>query len=89
MQSGKGLVDQWVAQYEPEKGQENDQLTGWVGRGDIKRQVSLTFDSKAAAVAWVRTQPMAWHVDQPSRPRLRPKAYGANFASRRPEPWTH
>ncbi len=59
MQSGRGRTGTWTLRFESGEPQRLDPLTGWAGSGDTRAQVSLTFPSAEAAVAWCETARLA------------------------------
>lgn len=90
MQSGRALTRQWVLEYVPELPQRADPLTGWIGGGDMGRQVRLKFPSRDAAVAYAEASAIAYEVEvvHPG-PALKPKQYADNFKFGRREAWSH
>jgi len=50
MQSGTAITKQWRLEYEPEQPQVIEPLMGWTSSGDMKRQVTLYFETKEEAV---------------------------------------
>ncbi len=82
MQSGTAITKQWRLEYEPEQPQVIEPLMGWTSSGDMKREVTLHFETKEEAVDYCE-------VIEPQEPERRPAAYADNFAFRRVEPWTH
>ena len=89
MQSGRGRTKDWVLEFEPSDAGRPDPLMGWVGSADTRKQVRLSFDSEAEAVAYARKHGHSFTVEKPKRRRIRPKAYADNFAFNRRRPWTH
>ena len=89
MQSGRAKTLEWVMVYEPSARQTADPVIGWVGSGDTKRQVRLTFETKNEAIAYARKKGYTYTVREPKERRIKPKAYADNFAYTRREPWTH
>jgi ETC complex I subunit-like protein len=89
MQSGTAITKQWRLEYEPEQPQVIEPLMGWTSSGDMRREVTLFFDTKQEAVDYCEREAIAYQVIEPKEPERRPAAYADNFAFRRVEPWTH
>jgi hypothetical protein len=90
MQSGRALTHKWVLEYVPQLPQHADPLTGWVGGGDMGRQVKLKFPTKDAAVAYAEANGIDFEVEVVTPgPALKPKAYADNFKFGRRENWSH
>jgi len=89
MQSGTAITKQWRLEYEPEQPQVIEPLMGWTSSGDMKRQVTLYFETKEEAVDYCEREAVPYQVIEPKEPERRPAAYADNFAFRRVEPWTH
>ena len=90
MQSGFNGTEAWQLSYAPARREENDPLMGWWGSSDTQGQVSLSFNSKEAAIAYAEAHGVAFDLELPPRERpLKPKAYAENFRYGRTENWTH
>lgn len=89
MQSGRAKTKDWVLQFEPAEGASPEPLMGWSSSGDTRKQVRLHFDTKEEAVAYAKKHGYAYTVQADHERRIKPKAYAANFAFKRMEPWTH
>jgi hypothetical protein len=89
MQSGTAITKQWRLEYEPEQPQVIEPLMGWTSSGDMKREVTLHFETKEEAVDYCERAAIPYQVIEPQEPERRPAAYADNFAFRRVEPWTH
>jgi hypothetical protein len=89
MQSGKATTRIWRLEFEPEQPRAIEPLMGWTSSGDMKQQLSLSFDTKEEAVAYCERKGIAYQVIEPKEAVRRPAAYADNFAFRRGEPWTH
>ena len=90
MQSGRGKTHGWVLEYAPSEAKVLDPLTGWVGSGDMKRQIRLQFDSRDQALAYAEAQGIAYEVEAPAAPAaMKPKVYADNFRFGRHENWSH
>jgi hypothetical protein len=79
MQSGKALTDQWILDFVPAEAKKPDPLMGWPGSGDTRQQVTLSFPSKDAAVAYAEKYGIDAVVYQPPPKRLKLQAYADNF----------
>lgn len=89
MQSGTAILTEWRLDYEPEQPRVIEPLMGWTSSGDMKQQVTMTFDSREAAVAYCERHGIPYQVLEPKEPVRRIAAYSDNFAYKRSEPWTH
>lgn len=90
MQSGRGNTHAWVLEYAPSEAKVLDPLTGWVGSGDMRRQIRLQFDTREEALAYARAQGIAYEVESPAPPEaMKPKVYADNFRFGRHENWSH
>lgn len=91
MQSGQAKTKTWYLDYMPADAREIDPLMGWTSSGDTQAQVRLKFDSREAAEAYAREKGLTVAVTQPQKraPNVRPRGYGANFATDRRSAWTH
>jgi len=89
MQSGPARAKEWVLEYEPETPREIDPLMGWTSSGDMKSQISLSFDTKEEAMAYAERNGIPYHVIEPTLRRLVRKSYADNFRFGRRGSWTH
>ena len=91
MQSGPAGTRLWVLEFVPSQAKVLDPLMGWTGSADMDRQVRLTFEDQAAAVAYAERQGIPFQVAEPKPRRhiLRQNGYGDNFAAQRRAAWTH
>ena len=89
MQSGRGKIKEWVMEFEPTDRSTPDDLIGWVGSRDTRKQVVLHFGSKDEAVAYAKKNGHTYTVQEEQIRKIKPKAYADNFAYTRQEPWTH
>ena len=90
MQSGTANVEEWRLEFERQSARRTDPLMGWTSSDDTKSdQVRLTFDTKAAAIAYAKSQNIPYRVAEARDPAPVAKAYSDNFAFRRRKPWTH
>ena len=90
MQSG-GAPEKWVLEFAPAERRRIDPLMGWTSSGDMKAQVRLSFESKAAAQAYAAKHGIAAQVFEPPKRKMtvRPMGYGGNFSYARKTPWSH
>ena len=89
MQSGLGRTKNWVLDFEPEAPRQIDPLMGWTSSSDMKSQVRLTFDSKAAAIDYAKRNGIAYCVIEPKPRKPVRKSYADNFKYGRIGTWTH
>jgi hypothetical protein len=89
MQSGKAATRKWRLEFLLANAPRPDALMGWISSADTSGQVSLSFDSKEAAIAFARTHGIPHQVIEPAEQKRAVRAYGDNFAFRRREPWSH
>jgi hypothetical protein len=79
MQSGRAKTRRWRLEFEAESPRTIDSLMGWTSSADTKAQVSLSFGSRDAAVAYAKKHGIDYTV-LPERPRKRQiKTYSDNF----------
>lgn len=91
MSSGTAKTKSWVLDFAKDSAREIDPLMGWTSSSDTQAQVSLTFDTKEAAIAYANDKGIDAVVTEP-KPRkanVRPGGYGENFATNRRGAWTH
>ena len=79
MQSGKARADQWVLQFESDRGQRPDPLTGWAGGAETQAQVRLSFPTLEAAQAYAAREGIEFHLVPAAEPKLKLQAYADNF----------
>ena len=91
MSSGTAKTKSWVLEYVADRAREVDPLMGWTSSADTQAQVRLSFDSKAAALAYAEAHGIDAVVSEPKKrkPNIRPGGYGENFATNRRGAWTH
>lgn len=80
MQQGKANTRRWVLELEHTESKSHDPLMGWISSGDTRSQVKLRFDTREEAVAYAEKHGLAYRVEDPKEPVIRPKSYAANFA---------
>lgn len=78
-QSGRARVGAWSLEYDVPEGQRHDPLTGWLGSGDTRGQVRLSFPSREAAEAYAQAQGLDYQVMPRPPERLKLQAYADNF----------
>jgi hypothetical protein len=91
MQSGPASHRGWRLEFVPAEARFLDPLMGWTGSRDMNSQVTLSFDSREAAVAYAEAHHIPYKVLEP-KPRghiLRKNGYGDNFSAQRRLPWSH
>lgn len=79
MQSGKSRAGRWTLEFERVEPLRPDPLTGWVGSGDTRTQVRLTFDTKDEAIAYATRQGCDIHLVPAPPVKLKLQAYADNF----------
>ncbi|HLY56247.1 MAG TPA: ETC complex I subunit [Stellaceae bacterium] len=79
MQSGRVRTRKWILEYEQQTPRQADPLMGWASAGDTLNQVRLYFDTLEEAVAYADANGIAYTVEQPHAPTVKPKAYADNF----------
>ena len=91
MQSGQAKTQSWVLEFVPNSARQVDPLMGWTSSSDTQTQVRLSFESKAAAIAYSERNGIAFRVTDPKERKhiIRPGGYGDNFAHNRRAAWTH
>ena len=85
MQSGRALTHRWVLEYEPATPREPDPLMGWSSARDTLNQVRLRFATLDEATQFAEKHGIAYDVEEPHDPRLKPKSYADNFRYDRPQ----
>ncbi len=79
MQSGRAGTEQWLLEYDPTQAQKADPLMGWAGSGDTKRQLSLSFASSEAALAYASKKGISARVEAAPKSVLKLQTYADNF----------
>ena len=54
MSSGLAKTKSWILEFMPESTSEIDPLMGWTSSGDTQSQVTLTFETKQAAIDYAK-----------------------------------
>lgn len=78
-QSGKARSNQWILEAEPVEGKRPDPLMGWAGSGDTDTQVSLSFTSLDAAIAYAERHGLEVEIIPPAPKKLILQSYADNF----------
>lgn len=91
MSSGQGKTKHWVLEFTPQSPRSVDPLMGWTSSSDTQSQVRLSFDTKAAALAYAKDNGIEAQVFEPKKRKanIRPRGYAENFAVDRRGAWTH
>lgn len=89
MQSGKGLTELWVLEYEPEAPLKVDPLMGYNSSTDMRRQIRLEFPTSAEAVAYAERNGIPYRLFEEHDRAPKKLSYSDNFRFSRPTPWTH
>ena len=79
MQSGRSNTRLWVIEYEPEEAKRTDPLMGWIGSGDMRGQVRMSFNTKEEAISYAERNNLSYQVRDPNVRTIRPKNYADNF----------
>lgn len=89
MQSGKAKTNHWRLVYEPEVPLAVEPLMGYTASSDMRRQISLSFDTKEDAIAYAERNGIPYQVFEAEEPAPKSISYADNFRYGRPVPWTH
>ena len=91
MSSGLAKTKSWILEFTPESTSEIDPLMGWTSSGDTQSQVTLTFETKQAAVDYAEENGIDAQGTEPKKRKfnIRAGGYGENFATNRRGAWTH
>jgi hypothetical protein len=79
MQRGRLNGRGWILAYDNPQGIRADPLTGWSGGGETLGQVTLTFPSLEAAVAYAEREKIDYHVVPAPQRTLKIQSYADNF----------
>jgi hypothetical protein len=79
MQSGKAREGRWILHFESHAARRPDPLTGWSGGSDTQSQVSIAFDTLAAAKAYAERYGVEYHLVPASERTLKLQSYADNF----------
>ena len=91
MSSGLAKTKSWILEFTPESTSEIDPLMGWTSSGDTQSQVTLTFETKQAAVDYAEENGIDAQVTEPKKGKfnIRAGGFGENFAPNRRGAGTH
>lgn len=89
MQSGKAKSNDWVLVFEPETPRSIEPLMGYTSSSDMKRQVTLHFETLEEAEAYAQREGIAYAVQPPQQSTVKSVSYPDNFRFDRKTPWTH
>lgn len=89
MQSGRGKAKDWVLELATDAKRSSDPLMGWTSVDDMRGQVKLRFETRAAAIAYAKREGMTFTVQDDIKRKRLVKSYSENFATERKQPWTH
>lgn len=78
-------IHPWLVEFEPRSRQFVEPLMGWTAGGDPLRQVTLSFPTKDAAIAYARRNGFRFTVRESRRPHPTLRRYADNFPLE-PEP---
>ena len=84
-QSGRAGLDKWVLEYQPQSARTPEPVMGWVSSEDTLNQVKMTFDNKAAAIAFAQGEGWQYAIEDPHQRKIRPRSYLDNFKYTPPE----
>ena len=76
MSSGLAKTKLWVLEFTPESTSEIDPLMGWTSSGDTQSQVTLTFETKQAAVDYAEENGIDAQVTEPKKRKFNVRAGG-------------
>jgi hypothetical protein len=85
MQQGRAKTKDWVLEFEPARALRPDNLMGWAGGGDTRRQIRLNFDPRDEAIAYAKRHGIEFVVTPEHNRTIRPKSYADNFKWDRPK----
>jgi hypothetical protein len=89
MSSGRANTHRWVLEYEPERPRTIEPLMGYTSSDDMTSQISLSFDTKEAAIDYAKRNGIAYRLFEPKVRTRATIAYADNFRRDRAQPWTH
>ena len=69
----------WVVEFESDRAQRADPLTGWSGGAEPQSQVRLSFPDKAAAIIYCEQQGLEFIVQEEPPRKLLLQSYADNF----------
>jgi hypothetical protein len=78
-QSGRAKAGKWTLEFESDRAQRHDPLTGWVGNANTATQVRLAFATKELAIAYAEKHGFDYHIVSAPPVKLKLQAYADNF----------
>ncbi len=88
-QSGLAKADTWLLEFTPASAPEIEPLMGWISSSDTRAQIKLRFATCEEAVAYARSQGLAYRIETSRNTARHTQAYADNFRSGRHGQWTH
>jgi hypothetical protein len=88
MQSGLA-GNEWVLEPEATAAVAADPLMGWTGAGSTDAQISLSFPTREAAIAYAEREGLPYAVVEPQVRKHIRRSYADNFKYGRIGSWTH
>lgn len=89
MQSGRSKAQDWLLELEAEARRGSEPLMGWTSTTDTRQQVTLSFATREAAIAYAQRKGLTYEVLPEPPVRSHKKSYSDNFRWGRPDNWTH
>jgi hypothetical protein len=86
MQRGSANGRGWKLEHEVPYAWQADPLTGWQGSGDTRGQITLSFATLEAAIAYAEAEKLDYHVVPAPERTLKIRTYAENFSTRLREP---
>lgn len=80
MQSGRAKTTTWILEFTPIAAERADDLMGWSGGGDTRKQLQMKFETKEQAIAFAKKKGLSYEVKEPKKRKLQIKNYADNFA---------
>ena len=78
-QSGLAKTKKWALEFERSVPKSQYPLMGWTSSADMNRQISLSFPTKEAAIAYAVDRDLLYTILEPKSRRVKPKSYADNF----------
>ncbi|MEM7680285.1 MAG: ETC complex I subunit [Pseudomonadota bacterium] len=79
MQSGRGKLEDWIVEYEPETAKEPEALMGWTAAGDTLGQIQVKFSTLKEAEKYAKEEGLDYTILQARERKVKPRNYGDNF----------
>ena len=89
MQSGWAKTKRWALRFDQPNPKHLDPLMGWTSNDDTLTQVTLSFDTREAAIAYAERYDIPYDLELPTEHLRQPKSYADNFKYTRRTNWTH